>query len=336
MTENPPFFVLPLNTENAYHVRYRRTLLGSPKDTSVSIFDASGEDISNIIRDDYNERYKDDPNYALLSINCERWDLSARIRAVREMFELGHKVRAETKIRNRQALRKAYILFADPKIQDFMRYIDCGKREYAEMFIRELNVFNVEFIECELDRFFYFVLKPNFRALGQRGFGKQAQALKTELMGSSLDDRAAILDELKDATIEHPYMMCGVPLTASDIEIEYVAKDGFMGANGKVGSIILDTTLDDGLVEHGTVADFKSLMQNVRKLGKLDLLDRIELEVYCSVAKMNVLMKHISKLKKELLANNVSFVAGSNLTKENAFEIELDGEKMHVLMYKVA
>ena len=63
------------------------------------------------------EQYKDDPSFKLLSVSNERFDLSDRVKAVREMFELGHKVRAETKIRNRQPLRKAYILFSDPKIQ---------------------------------------------------------------------------------------------------------------------------------------------------------------------------------------------------------------------------
>jgi uncharacterized protein DUF5915 len=327
MTE-PAFFQLPLESNNEYTVRYSTTRGGVATTTSVSIMDGSGEDISASLVEEYYEQHKDDPSFKILSVSCERFDLSSRVAAVRAMFELGHKVRAETKIRNRQPLRKAYILFADPKIQSYMQHIDCCKQDYANMFVRELNIFNVEFITGSLDKFFVYVLKPNFRALGQRGKGKEAQQLKKDLLSMSNEERSIMLTALDSQSVE----AFGMTLSKDDIEVEYIPKPGFMGATGKVGSIILDTTLDAGLIEHGTVADFKSSMQNVRREAKLELTDRISFDVHCSSNMVNVLVKYLPRLKKELLADNVSFFTGGKAKFDDSRShlFEVDGESVIV------
>ena len=326
MTE-PTFFQLPLSSNNEYTVRYRRDIAGVPTTTSVSIMDASGEDISAALVEEYYEQHKDDTSFKLLSVSCERFDLSKRVAAVREMFELGHRVRADSKIRNRQPLRKAYILFADEKIQSYMQSI--GEKDYGDVFARELNIFNVEFITGSLDRFFIYVLKPNFRALGKKGLGKEAQQLKKDLLAMSNEERSTMFNALNTQSVE----AFGMTLSKDDIEIEYVPKPGFMGATGKVGSIILDTTLDDSLKEFGTVADFKGSMQNVRKEAGLNLTDRISFNVYCNSNKITVLVKHLDRLKKELLATNVSFFTpggsrGSKYDDSRAHMFELDGEEI--------
>ena len=329
--QDPTFFQLPLMSNNEYSIRYVRTVGGKPTEVSVSIMDSSREDISKEIVEDYAAMYKHDPNFKVLSVSSEWFDLSTRIKCVRAMFELGHKVRAESKIRNRQPLRRAYILFADPKIQSFMQYIDCSKNEYATMFAKELNIFNVIFLEGSLDRFFTYALKPNFRVLGQKGMGKQAQQLKKDLAAMDDSSRATMLAALKTQTVE----AFGMNLCLEDIEVEYLPKAGYMGATGKVGSIILDTTLDDGLIEHGTVADFKSCMQNVRKEANMNLLDRIEFDVYCSTKKMATLIKHLVKLKIELLADNVSFFAGGvlpSVTRPDVYRFALDGEEIGIVL----
>ena len=326
------FFVLPFSKGNEYNVPYRRVISGRLTDTNVSIMDASDKNIAEELAQEYIEQYKDDPTFKLLSVSNDRFDLSDRVKAVREMFELGHKVRAETKIRNRQPLRKAYILFSDPKIQSFMQYIDCGKQEYADMFVRELNIFNVEFVSGGLAKFFTYLLKPNFRMLGQKGLGKQAQQLKKDLFEMALEDRAELWDKLS----KHPVEIFGMTLTVDDIEVEYLPKPGYMGANGKVGSIILDTVVDDMLAEYGTVADFKSSMQNVRKVAKLDLLDRIDIRVFCGKHLAGIIEKNRGKLKKDLLADSITIYSGLDpqlINADLAHKFTVDNEEVSVYLY---
>lgn len=302
---------------------------------------------------EYTEENKDDPTFirakviSLPSDNID-YELSERMSAIRDICELGHKVRAATKIRNRQPLRNAYISFTDRDMQDYMLYVDCGKNDFADTIKDELNVLDVQFIDEAVERtLFDYNLKPNFRSLGPKGYGKQAQAVKVSIQNMSANDRNDLYHRLKSGEI---VAVLDVPLTLSDVEVEFNAKAGFMAANDKVGAIILDTTLDDSLLEAGFIADFRSAIQNIRKEASLNITDKVFIEVFCSGGRSNSLQKHKHRLTKELLATDIRFFPpndngadlhrfvfhrGALKTPDQVSDIgELDNESLMVRLYR--
>lgn len=261
------------------------------------------------IEDELREEFAQDSKYKLVCITVHDsaidYDLIDRMRAVREMCELGHKVRASTKIRNRQPLRNAYVAFADRAIQDYMVYVDCGKNEYADIIGDELNVLNVEFIDEAIEaKIFNYNLKPNFRVLGPKGFGKQAQKLKVFLQSMEASERNDLHNKLRAG---EAITLLDVPLTYGDVEVEFSSKEGYISASGKTGAIVLDTNIDEPLSELGFMAEFRSAVQNMRKVANLNMTDKIFLEVFCEAHKANVLDKFKLKLEKELLSTGIKF-----------------------------
>jgi isoleucyl-tRNA synthetase len=322
-----------------YTIHYRITnVRGTLSDVSSTVVYDGWEDKTVEISKEHQEYFKEDPNYKLLSIYSKSsgeidWELNNRMRAVREMCELGHRIRAEAKIRNRQPLRTAYVIFSDQKIQDHMIYIDCGRMEYANIFADELNVSCVEFIEGDKSKFFDYDLKPNFRVLGPKGVGKKVQALKGALTAMSVDEKNSLYSKLKAGNTE---IISDIELVMDDLEVVFMSKKNYASATGKVGAIILDTSLDTNLTERGFVAEFRSAIQNIRKITKLNLTDKIFLEVFCSAIEANILTKYLDRLKKDLLATGIDFFPPEEADNEKAHEVSIDDKKYHVHLYKEA
>lgn len=258
------------------------------------------------------------------------WELSERMSAIRSVCELGHSTRAASKLRNRQPLRNAYVVFGSKKIHDYMTYIDCGKNEYVDIIKNELNVFNVIFLEDESSLFNYNV-KPNFRSLGPKGFGKAAMGLKAHMVAMTTDERNALYRSLKNG---EAITLLDIPLTFSDIEVEYIAKDGLVSATGKVGAIVLDTKLDDDLLARGFVADFRSAVQNVRKDANMEITDRIALEICCNEKQQTIIEKHLDRMKRDLLAT-IQFVKLEDDGKAHKFTCGNDSDELLVRLYKI-
>jgi isoleucyl-tRNA synthetase len=100
--------------------------------------------------------------------------LSADTRAVRDIVSLGLSVRTANKLKVRQPLARADVVFNDPSLMQRLE-------SYRELVREELNVREVRFMSGgHEDGAVAFRLKPNFRALGPR-IGKGVQAAKKAL-----------------------------------------------------------------------------------------------------------------------------------------------------------
>jgi isoleucyl-tRNA synthetase len=301
--------------------------------TAFASFNSIDDKSDQLIKE-YQAEYQNDPNFAIVSVNKSPvgdidYELIYRMRSIRDMCEMGHKVRAEVKIRNRQPLSTAYVLFADKQVQNYMVYVDCKNNDYANVLGDELNVDKVVFVE-DTNQFTDMVLKPNFRNLGKTGRGKQGNALKIELAKMSFADRKDLYKLLEN---KEAVRMCDIDLTLADIEVEFVSKAGYASSSNKSGVIILDTNLNDELLERGFIADFKSALQNVRKELELELTDRVYIEIFCMPKPANVIVKYKDKLKKELLANEIALMSYNDDPKD-AKKIEIDGNVFYVNVCK--
>jgi isoleucyl-tRNA synthetase len=238
--------------------------------------------------------------------------LSAKVKAVRELVSLGLQVRNEAKIRVRQPLRSAYGIVADPSL---LQGAALGRLEH------ELNVLAFHPVGLDVaDRFVEFRVKPNFRTLGQRGLGKEAQRLKG-LMGSLTSPLAAEL--ASKVLAEGSVTFEGIVLSRVDVDIEFIAKEGFAAAGARVGVVVLDTKLDPELEELGLLRELLSRIQAARKEMGLEYTDRVVLSLDVPERLMRVVSDHREEVLAEVLADDVSF--GTPEGSAHFVALDLDG-----------
>jgi isoleucyl-tRNA synthetase len=226
-------------------------------------------------------------------------ELARKMAAVRELVSLGLQVRTQAKQRVRQPLRTAHVILA-------RRDLEGALKAYEAIIREELNVLDVSFVPAsDVRTYVEYSLKPNFRALGQRGLGKEAQRLKTSMAGLSSDAAAHIVTELfAGATVA----VDGVDLSRDDVEIAFVTKDGFAAAGDRVGVVVLDSRLDDELLELGTVREVQNRIQGARKRLALDYADRIHVRFRAEDAVAGVIARHEEALSREALALSIARV----------------------------
>ncbi len=243
--------------------------------------------------------------------------LSAKMRAVRELVSLGLQVRTQSKLKVRQPLRRAHLIVGDPALR-------AGLEGSLEMIKEELNVLEVGFVPTgEVRSYVEYNLKPNFRTLGQRGLGKQAQALKKSMAQLPAEEAAKLVAALADGgNATHG----GVELLAEDVEIAFTTKEGFAAAGGRVGVVVIETVLDDELKELGFVRELQSKLQQARKDKGFELTDRIEI-VYGGARA--IIERHAAHLSAELLCTKLTFAEG---VKDA--EVEVDGVTISVTLTK--
>jgi len=222
--------------------------------------------------------------------------LKPQVRAVRELVSLGLQVRAQAKIKVRQPLRQAFAVVVDTSM-----LAGSAIHQLKE----ELNVLAVSPVGLErAGEFVEFRVKPNFRALGARGLGKEAQGLKASMGKLSSTDAAVLAGRL---LAEGAATFDGQSLERADVDIDFIAKEGFAAAGARVGVVVLDTKLDPELLDLGLVRELLSRVQAARKDMGLEYADRIRLYLNAGERLGRVAREHSAAIASEVLADGVLF-----------------------------
>jgi isoleucyl-tRNA synthetase len=253
--------------------------------------------------------------------------LSQTIAAVRELVSLGLQVRTQAKLKVRQPLSVAKVILADAALADRLA-------PYVDMMKDELNVLAVELIrgtasETSAERYVVYRVKPNFRTLGQKGMGKQAQELK-KTMGalSPADAQALVAKLLADgrATFD------GVALDAADVEIGFEAKEGYAAAGARAGVVVLDTRLTPELEDLGLLRELLSRIQAARKEASLEFTDRIALWVTGSERATSIARAHERMIAGECLV--ARFSTDAPPAGVPVREVDVEGEPVTIALAK--
>jgi isoleucyl-tRNA synthetase len=240
--------------------------------------------------------------------------LSVTIAAVRDLVSLGLQVRTQAKLKVRQPLSVAKVILADAKLADHLA-------PYLDMMKDELNVLAVEIVTTGASLYVAYQVKPNFRTLGQKGMGKEAQALKKSMGAlSALDAQALVQKVLADGKVTFE----GVEMDRDDIEVAFQANEGYAAAGDRVGVVVLDTRLDDRLRELGFVRELLNRIQTARKDKGLDFVDRIMVGIGGTERAKRLAKEHAETIKGECLAVDVSDV----VNVEDRVEVDIEGDKV--------
>lgn len=298
------------NTKIAVYKTTYEVLLGVTK-LIAPIVPFLSEELFKSLTDEESVHLVDYPTYDENMINDK---VEEKMDLVRDLVTLGRASREEAKIKVRQPLSKVII---DGKYKEIIG-------DLTELIKEELNVKEVQFEE-DLSEFMEFELKPNFRVCGSilgskvKEFGKVLrEADAKELLGKLEEGKVSLELGGEETEIERDF-----------VEVKISAKEGFDVIMENNLFIILDTELNEELLNEGYVREFVSKIQQLRKKKDLDILDNIKISYKSDDEVEKAIERDKEFIKSETLALEVvNEDNDAEVENLNSHDIKIDIEKM--------
>lgn len=249
-------------------------------------------------------------NYPIYEDKYIREEIEHRMDLIRDLISLGRNIREESKIKVRQPVREVII---DGKNESLIS-------DLVPLIKEELNVKEVVFAS-DLKEYMNYSLKPNFKVVGP-------------IIGSKMKEFSVYLESLSDQDITSLQNGENLVFEDKDINLEMIdvridAKEGFNVAMENNNFIILNTELNQDLIEEGLAREMVSKIQNFRKSKDFNIVDRIRLK-YFGDAEIDQAISHYENLiKNDVLA--LEIIKSENLEEVfniNGHEVYFDIEKM--------
>lgn len=246
---------------------------------------------------------------ALIDKNVEE-----RMDLIRTMVALGRGTREKEKLKVRQPLSE---ILVDGKYEALIG-------DLTPLIMEELNVKKVVF-ETELEQFMNYSLKPNFKVAGPLLGGK------IKVFGSTLAqaDPAELVSKL-ETTGEAIIQLEGEDFTVTKemVEIKISAKEGFSVAMENNIFTILDTTIDQDLIDEGLARELISKVQQLRKQNDFEMMDNIRIFISADDAVKIAVEAHKDYIMTETLAVELAEKAGLTEYDLNGHKTGIDVEKI--------
>ena len=220
-------------------------------------------------------------------------DTEKRMDLVRALVTLGRGTREKERIKVRQPLSEVIV---DGKYEEIIA-------DLTPLILEELNVKKVVF-EKDLGKYMDFALKPNFKAAGPV-LGSKIKAFGAALAKA---DPARTVEALEaDGKVTLDIDGEATEITRDFVDIRISAKEGFAVAMENNVFTILDTTLDDDLIDEGLARELISKVQQIRKQQAFEMMDNIAITIDADDKVRNAAEKHKSYIMKETLALSLDY-----------------------------
>lgn len=235
--------------------------------------------------------------------------IETKMDLVRDLISLGRNAREDVKIKVRQPISEVIVDGKNEKlIHDLVPLIE-----------EELNVKKVTFVS-DLSNYMNFEVKPNFKVCGKL-LGSNIKVFQEKLTNLT-DDEINSLENGKNITIE--INSEELVVTQDMVELRVSSKDGFNASHEGNLFIILNTKLDDKLIEEGIARELVSKVQNLRKESNFNIIDRINLYYQSDELVEQSINDFEEFIKKETLA--ISIEKSENVDKE----LDLNGHNIKI------
>ena len=234
----------------------------------------------------------------------ERMDL------VRTLSGLGRGVREAENLKVRQPLKEALV---DGKYKELIE-------DLVPLLQEELNIKDVVFAD-DLGDYMTYTLKPNFKVAGP-------------ILGSKIKEFGQLLgvadpaDFMTGGDVQVKLGGEEVTVTPDMIDVKINAKEGFaVGMEDNV-FIILETDLDEDLINEGYAREIISKVQQLRKQKDFDMTDRIILYLDADEEVGKAFELHKKHIMDEVLAVEVDRDPHADKFSINGHETAIDVEKV--------
>ena len=202
-------------------------------------------------------------DYPVSDDNLIEPHIEERMDLVRDLVGLGRSAREQVRIKVRQPIAEVLI---DGKYEELIS-------DLVPLIKEELNVKEVVFAK-HLDEYMDYSLKPNFKVAGP------ILGSKIKFLGKALAevDGAEAVKKLEAGET----LKIAVNGETLDVVKDYVlvtisAKEGFTVAMENNLFVILETTLNQELIDEGYAREFISKVQQMRKSNGYEMMDRIKI-----------------------------------------------------------
>jgi isoleucyl-tRNA synthetase len=238
--------------------------------------------------------------------------LAAQMALVRRVVELGRAARAESKVRNRQPLRRALV-----GARGWDALPDELRRQVAE----ELNVAGFDMLAGDLvDR----SAKGNFRVLGKR-FAQRTPAVAAAIAAADATELSASLRQHGQVTVD----VDGEPvvLGPDEVLLTETPREGWAVASEAGETVALDLTITPQLRRAGLAREVIRIVQEARKSAGLHVTDRITVRYAAEDELAQALREHADLVAAEVLATEFVPVAETELAGAGLGGAGEDGER---------
>jgi len=219
-------------------------------------------------------------------------DIEEPMDLVRDLVSLGRGAREDAKIKVRQPLSK---IIVDGKYRETIG-------DLCVLLEEELNIKEVDF-EDNLGDFMNYTLKPDFKVAGPI-LGKNVKLLGKALATVDPAEAVAKLESGESVVVNLDGE--NIELKKDFIDIRISAKEGFNVQMFNNKFIILDTTLNQELLDEGCAREFVSRIQQLRKSNGYEVMDRIDIS-YASDEQMDRAIEvYTDFIKTETLADHIT------------------------------
>ena len=121
-----------------------------------------------------------------------------------------------------------------------------------------------------------------------------------------------------------------VEIFKEDVLIDTKQKDGFVAASEASFTVVLDTNLNDALIEEGFVRELVSKIQTMRKDSGFEVMDKIAVTFSGSDKIAEIFKNNAEEIKSQTLADAIT--SGS---ADNGKDWNINGEKVVIAVEKI-
>ena len=246
--------------------------------------------------------------------------LETAMATVREAVELGHRARAQAKVKVRQPLGEAIVV---------ARQVEQAAIErLAPLVLEELNVKRLRFV-TDADELGEWELKPSYRALGPR-FGKRMPQVAAAV--AALDARRAASTLREGGGVGVSIEGQEHTLSADDVQLVLRPREGYQLERSGGHAVALDLELDEDLRREGLAREVVHAVQAARKRAGLAVEDRIELALSGDEELLEAVRAHERYVTAETLAVGLSYDSGS----PEAHSASIEGRDLRIALQRVS
>ena len=234
-------------------------------------------------------------------------DLEEKMQLAQTISNLSLSLRKKEQIRVRQPLQKILIPVLNSKMKEKIESV-------KNIILSEINVKEIEYLTAR-SNVLTKKIKPNFKILGPK-FGKDIQKITTLLAKLNSIE----INDFEQKGVVH--LEKNVKIKISEVEVITSDIPGYIVSGNEHVSVALDVTLSEQLKEEGLAREFVNRIQALRKEKKLEVMDKICLEIMKNEEVERSINNNLTYICDEVLANKLTFVNDKDLgfTKINLID----------------